>query len=84
MSLNIKNAKIEERIRLLASKSGEGITEAIGKAVEERLASLLQDEGSDLLEEELLELGSRNASRKVLDARNADDILGYDNDGLPS
>jgi antitoxin VapB len=83
MSLNIKNAKIESQIRLLATASGEGITEAIGKAVEERLARLHQGENANLLEEELLEIGKRNSSRKVQDARSPDEILEYDEDGLP-
>ncbi len=37
-----------------------------------------------ILENELLEIGKRNAARKILDARSANEILGYDNDGLAS
>lgn len=84
MSLNIKNEKVESLIRLLVEATGEGITEAIGKAVEEKLASLKQIKGHNFLESELLEMAKRNAARKVLDARSADEILGYDQNGLPT
>jgi antitoxin VapB len=83
MSLNIKNEKVENLIRALAETTGEGITTAIGKAVEEKLDKLRQTCKQPLLEAELFEMGQRNAARKVIDARSADEILGYDNDGLP-
>ena len=84
MSLNIKNEKVESLIRLLVQATGDGITEAIGKAVEEKLSKLQQTKDQHFLETELLEIAKRNAARKVLDARSADEILGYDNNGLPT
>jgi antitoxin VapB len=84
MALNIKNEKVESLIRLLAERTGEGITEVVGKAVEEKLARTRQTQNKPLLEEELLEIGRRNASRKILDKRSPDEILGYDENGLPS
>jgi antitoxin VapB len=83
MALNIKNEKVENLIRQLAKTTGEGITEVIGNAVEEKLTKLRQANDTKLLEEELLEVGRRNAARKLLDNRSADEILGYDKDGLP-
>ena len=84
MGLNIKNEKVENLIRLLAETTGEGITEVVGKAVEEKLAKMQQTTDRQLLEEELLEIGKRNAARKILDKRSPDEILGYDADGLPT
>jgi antitoxin VapB len=84
MSLNIKNEKVESLIRLLVEATGDGITEAIGKAVEEKLGKLQQTKDRHFLEAELLEIAKRNAARKVLDARSADEILGYDSNGLPT
>ena len=84
MALNIKNEKVESLIRLLMEATGDGITEAVGKAVEEKLANLKHIKGHSFLETELLQMAKRNAARKVLDARSADEILGYDQDGLPS
>ena len=82
MSLNIKNEKVESLIRLLAEATGDGITETIGKAVEEKLGKLSQIKGHNFLEADLLEMGKRNAARKIIDNRSADEVLGYDDDGL--
>jgi antitoxin VapB len=83
MALNIKNEKVESLIRLLAETTGEGITEVVGRAVEEKLTRMRQPQDKQLLEEDLLEIGKRNAARKILDKRSADQILGYDKNGLP-
>ena len=84
MALNIKNERVENLIRLLAKTTGDGITEVIGNAVEEKLTKIRQTKDTHFLEEELLEIGKRNAARKLLDNRSADEILGYAKDGLPS
>lgn len=83
MSLNIKNEKVESLIRLLVEATGDSITDAVGKAVEEKLSRLTLIKGHNFLEGELLEMGKRNSARKVLDKRSADEILGYDQHGLP-
>ena len=83
MALNIKNEKVEHLIRLLAERTGEGITEVIGNAVEEKLTKIGQTKNRQILEEDLLKIGKRNATRKIMDARSADEILGYDENGLP-
>ncbi|MGD0797829.1 MAG: type II toxin-antitoxin system VapB family antitoxin [Acidobacteriaceae bacterium] len=38
MALHITNPEVEEKVRTLASATGESITDAIGAAAEERLA----------------------------------------------
>ena len=38
MALHINNADVEQKVREMASLTGESITEAIGKAAEERIA----------------------------------------------
>ncbi len=83
MALNIKNERVENLIRQLAKTTGEGITEVIGNAVEERLIKIRQTKDKQFLAEELLEIGKRNAARKILDKRSVEEILGYDKDGLP-
>ena len=40
MALHITNLEVEEKVRALASTTGETITEAIGAAADERLARL--------------------------------------------
>ncbi|HET6520963.1 MAG TPA: type II toxin-antitoxin system VapB family antitoxin [Geminicoccaceae bacterium] len=83
MALNIKSAKADRLARTLAARTGETITQAVERALEERL---MREEGrraSPSLEEEILEIARRCASLPDLDTRSADEILGYDENGLP-
>lgn len=83
MALNIKSAKADRLARTLAARTGETITQAVERALEERL---MREEGrrsSPSLEEEILEIARRCASLPDLDTRSPDEILGYDENGLP-
>jgi antitoxin VapB len=83
LALNIKSAKADRLARTLAARTGETITQAVERALEERL---MREEGrrsSPSLEEEILEIARRCASLPDLDTRSADEILGYDENGLP-
>lgn len=44
MTMNIKNQEIHDEARELAKLTGESLTEAVGKAVHERLERLRHDE----------------------------------------
>jgi antitoxin VapB len=84
MVLSIKDPEADRLARAVAAKTGETITQAVVTALRERLAreELKRADGDDLLEE-VLEIGRHCASLPVLDARSADEILGYDANGLP-
>ena len=68
--------------RKLAERTGETVTEAVLQALRERLA---RTEGAtpDVLRRQLAEIRRRCAELPVRDPRPADEILGYDADGLP-
>ena len=83
MPLNIKDPTTEKYVRELAAVTGEGVTVAVRKAAEERLQRVRRDKAGRNLAADLLEIGSRCAALPDLDARNADEILGYDEHGLP-
>ena len=83
MPLNIKDPTTEKVVRELAAATGEGITTAVCKAAEERLQRVRRDKAGRKLAADLLEIGARCAALPDLDARNADEILGYDEHGLP-
>ena len=83
MPLNIKDPVTEQSVRDLAAATGEGLTTAIRRAVEERLQRLRRGRRRDLAEE-LLEIGRRCAALPDLDTRTAEEILGYDEHGLPT
>lgn len=84
MALSIKDHETERLAKALAEKTGETITMATRRALEERLRRLANASSRDVLLEELAASRRRFAKLPVLDSRSADEILGYDENGLPS
>ena len=81
MALNIKDPKPEQAVRELAALTGETVTVAVRSAAEERLRG--RRSGRNVAEE-IMEIGRHCASLPVFDDRSADEILGYDESGLPT
>lgn len=82
MTVLIKDDEADRLIRQLAERTGETITEAVKKAVSERLAK------TPLSEEEIAERMMRLRSIvakfdaiPTMDDRSADEILGYNSKG---
>jgi antitoxin VapB len=84
MSLNIKDPQTDSLVRELAQSTGETITQAVEIAVTERLDRLRAGRPSRQLADELDRIALRCASLPLLDTRSDDEILGYDEHGLPS
>jgi antitoxin VapB len=88
MALFIKNPVVEKSARKLARLTGETLTEATLRAIEERLTRIQPERStrsiSSQLEKDLLRIAHQCAALPDLDARTADEILGYDSEGLPS
>ena len=82
MSLNIKNPATEKSVRELAAATGETLTIAVRRAAEERLQRVRHTERS--LADEILEIGRRCAALPDLDRRAAEEIIRYQEQGLPS
>ncbi len=80
MVLSIKNTKADRLARELAELTGETITEAIVAALEARL-DVERRRGR---QRGLGDIVERFGRLPVLDERAPDDILGYDEHGLPS
>ena len=83
MALNIRNPEAERLADSLARLTGETKTQAVTQALRERLESIRRRRAGRRLADELDELALRCAALPVLDDRSADEILGYDADGLP-
>jgi antitoxin VapB len=84
MALSIKHPEADRLARELAESTGEGITEAVINALRERLARhKKRRRHSRSLSEELRAIGERVAAMPVLDARSPDQILDYDERGVP-
>ena len=83
MALNIRNPEAEELASELASQTGETKTDALIKALRDRLYRVRRERSRRSLIEELEAIAQHCARLPVLDARPADEILGYDEHGLP-
>ena len=83
MTLSIKNPEAERLARALARRTGESITDAVITALREQLKREQgRRKGVDLVTE-LMEIGRRCAALPVLDPRRPDEIIDYDEFGLP-
>lgn len=83
MAISIKDPETDRLARALAEATGESLTAAIRRALEERL----DREGKRSrrgIGAEVRRIQERLARLPVLDPRSAEEMLGYDDDGLPS
>jgi antitoxin VapB len=83
MALNIRNSETEKLAEALAKLTGETKTEAVTQALRDRLARLRRERTRRRLADELDEIARHCAQLPVLDSRTPDEILGYDEHGLP-
>ncbi|HYU34966.1 MAG TPA: type II toxin-antitoxin system VapB family antitoxin [Thermoanaerobaculia bacterium] len=83
MALNIRNAETEQLAETLAKLTGETKTEAVTQALRDRLARLRRERSRRRLADELDEIARHCSRLPVLDSRAPDEILGYDEHGLP-
>lgn len=84
MALSIKDRETERLARALAERTGETITIATRRALEERLRRLGSGVQKAALLEDMADSRRRWSAMPVLDSRGTDEILGYDQNGLPS
>lgn len=83
MALNIRNEETERLAATLAKLTGETKTEAVTKALQDRLVRVRAGRVRRSLADDLDQIALHCSELRVRDARSADDILGYDDDGVP-
>ena len=83
MPLRVNHPDAEELAHLLAERTGESVDEAVVKALRERLARTPPRTGGARRRGELLEIARECAALPDYDLRSADEILGYDECGIP-
>jgi antitoxin VapB len=83
MALSIKSLEAERLAREISAKTGESLTGVIQKALEERLERLKHQRKNQTMMNQLEEILRRVDQLPVLDPRTPDEILGYDEHGLP-
>ena len=84
MALSIKDRETERLARELAERTGKSLTLATRRALEERLRRIGGGSPRASLLEDLAEIRRRWSELPVVDPLNADDIIGYDRNGLPT
>jgi antitoxin VapB len=83
MALSIRNSQAEKLARQVAAESGESLTEAIIHALEERLERLKGRRTTTDVAEEIMKISLRSRALPEKDQRIIDEILDYDERGLP-
>ena len=83
MPLNIKDADTQALTKRLASLTGESLTQAVKQAVQERLAQVEKTRRAIRLADELDHIALHCAKLPRRDRRSAEQIIGYDERGLP-
>ena len=83
MPLNIRSEETEELANTLAKLTGETKTEAVTQALRERLQRVRRARAKRRLADELDEIALHCSELPVRDPRTADEIMGYDDNGIP-
>jgi antitoxin VapB len=83
MALSLKDPETDRLAREVARLTGESLTEAVRKALAERLERerLRRGKARDLVAR-LTEIALHCASLPDFDTRSADEIIGYDENGM--
>jgi antitoxin VapB len=82
MAISIKDPETDRLARELAGATGESLTDAIRNALRDRL-DREKRRGRRGLGADVRRIQERLARLPVLDARSADEIVGYDDHGVP-
>lgn len=83
MALNIRNPETEKLASELARITGETKTEAVTKALRDRLGRVRRERSHRRLADELDAVARHCASLPVRDARTPEEIIAYDERGVP-
>jgi len=83
MPLSINDPQAEALVRELAVKNGETEEQAVVRSLKERLLRVSAGDDPGRLADVLSKLARNYAAQPVLDPRDPEEILGYDDNGLP-
>ena len=83
MALSIKDPETERLARALAARTGETITVATRRAIEERLKRTGALSRKAALIEDMEAMQRRLGALPILDDRSPEELVGYDENGLP-
>lgn len=84
MNMTINSEEAERLARQLADLTGEPLATVVTEALRERLDREQRKRERAGIAEALMEIGRRYSALPDKDTRTADEILGYDENGLPT
>ena len=83
MALSIKDPEADRLARELARRTGETITQAIVVSLRERLSRTRAKSSAHERLRRITALSESMREVPILDDRSPDELVGYDDDGLP-
>lgn len=83
MALSIKHPEADSLARRLSAATGESLTDVVLNALRERLQRQEGRVRAPLLVDELRAIRVRCSNLSVLDSRSPEELIDYDEDGLP-
>jgi antitoxin VapB len=83
MALSIKSDEADRLARELAAATGETLTGAVVASLRERLDRVKRYAGPSMIEQ-IRRLQVEARQHEIVDTRPAEEILGYDEHGLPT
>jgi antitoxin VapB len=83
VALSIKDPDVDRLARQLADLTGESITEAVHVAIRDRLEREQRRRGKTIDRARIDAIVERLAALPVVDDRSPDELIGYDERGLP-
>jgi antitoxin VapB len=84
MVLSIKDPETDRLARRLARLTGEPITESVKLALSQRLEREERRQGKRIDRAKVAEIVAAIGALPVVDARSPDELIGYDDLGLPT
>jgi antitoxin VapB len=84
MALHITNPETERNVRALAAATGETIADAVNNAAKAQLRLVGTPVDDPTMMDDVMKILSRFDALPDLDKRSPDEILGYDENGLPT
>jgi antitoxin VapB len=81
--LNIKDPEVYQLARAVADLTGETLTDAVRHSLRQRLDRERRMRPDPLLIEKLMEISDRCAALPMIDPRSDDELVGYDELGIP-
>jgi antitoxin VapB len=84
MAFHVSSERVNQNVRKLAALTGQSITDAIDSAVIEKLRKLEPRRPDPNYVEDLMRMAGEIRAKLRPNGQTPDELLGYDENGLPS